>query len=151
MGKMVNEFKEFISRGSVVDLAVGVVIGGAFGKIVTSLVDNIIMPIVGKLVGGMDFKNIFYALDGNEYETYQAAVDAGAPVIGLGIFINNVINFLIIAFSIFIVIKQFTKFKSKLSKEEEIIEEATTKLCPFCKSEIDIAATRCPHCTSELE
>ena len=145
---MIKEFKEFSIKGNVVDMAVGVVIGGAFGKIVTSLVNDLIMPLVGVLTGGMDFTNKFISLDGNDYLTLAEAQEAGAATLNYGAFITTIIDFLIIAFSIFIVIKQLNKFK----KKEEVVEEAkTTKLCPYCITDIPIEATRCPHCTSILE
>lgn len=145
---MIKEFKEFAIKGNVVDMAVGVIIGGAFGKIVTSLVNDMIMPLIGVLVGGMDFTNKFISLDGSNYLTLQAAQDAGAATLNYGIFITTIIDFLIIAFSIFMVIKQLNRFK----KKEAIVEEAkTTKTCPYCITDISIDATRCPHCTSILE
>ena len=132
----INEFKEFISRGNVMDMAVGVVIGGAFSAIVTSLVDDVIGPLIGVLTGGIDFSNL--------------AITVGSANIMIGAFIQAVINFLIISFVIFSVIKAFNKAKSLTAKP---VEEAApvTKICPYCKSEVDIAATRCPHCTSEIE
>jgi len=142
---MFKEFKEFAIKGSVVDLAVGVVIGGAFGKIVTSLVNDIIMPIVGGLIGKVDFSNFFISLDGNKYSTLKQAQEAGAATLNYGLFLNTIIEFFIISFSIFLVIKQINKFRKK---EEPTVE--TTKKCKFCFSEIPIEATRCPHCTSEL-
>ena len=145
---MIKEFKEFAVKGNVVDMAVGVVIGGAFGKIVTSLVNDLIMPLIGVLSGGMDFTNKFMSLDGNRYLTLAEAQEAGAATLNYGTFITTIIDFLIIAFSIFIVIKQLNKFK----KKEEVVEEApTTKTCSYCITEIPIEATRCPHCTSSLE
>lgn len=145
---MLKEFKEFAVKGNVVDMAVGVIIGGAFGKIVSSLVDDIIMPAVGMLVGGMDFKDLFISLDGNSYLTLEAAKEANAATLNYGQFINTVVDFLIISFSIFMVIRQI----NKLSKKEEVKEEApTTKKCSYCYTDIDINATRCPHCTSHLE
>lgn len=149
MKKTINEFKDFIARGNVLDMAVGVIIGGAFGKIVSSLVDDIIMPLIGKLLGGMDFTNLFVSLDGTKYATLQQARDAGAAVLAYGSFIQNVVDFLIIAFVIFLFIKKVGEVTSKFTKKEE--EEPTTKECPFCKSEIPLEATRCPHCTSTLE
>lgn len=149
MKKFTDEFKEFISRGNVVDMAVGVIIGGAFGKIVNSLVEDIVMPMIGMLLGNIDFNNIFIALDGADYSTYEQAKEAGAAI-GIGAFINNVVNFLVIALVIFIVIKQFNNMKDKLKKPEEA-EAPSTKICPYCKSEVNIEASRCPHCTSELE
>lgn len=142
---MLKEFKEFAVKGNVIDMAVGVVIGGAFGKIVTSLINDIIMPVVGKLIGGVDFSNMFISLDGKTYTTLAAAQEAAAPTINYGVFINTIFEFLIIAFSIFMVVKAINRLK----KEEE--EEVTTKECPYCKSEINIVATRCPNCTSELK
>lgn len=144
---MLKEFKEFAVKGNVVDLAIGVVIGGAFGKIVTSLVNDIIMPLVGVFTGGMDFTNYFITLDGSKYTTLAEAQEAGAATLNYGLFLGAIIDFLIIAFSIFIVIKQINKFK----KKEEVVEEITTKSCPYCYSEISLEATRCPHCTSNLE
>lgn len=143
-----KEFKKFAMKGNVVDLAIGVIIGGAFGKIVTSLVNDIIMPVIGLLVGGADFTNWFISLDGNTYATLAAAQDAGAATLNYGLFINAVLDFLIIAFSIFIVIKQLNKFKKK---EEKVEENPTTKDCIYCKTTIPIDAVRCPHCTSTLE
>lgn len=145
----VKEFKEFVARGNVMDLAVGVIIGGAFGKIVTSLVDDMIMPVIAYITGGTDFSNMFVTLDGSKYATLQEAKDAAAPVLGIGSFIGNIINFLIIALVIFIMIKQVNKVRSRFEKEE-VAADPTTKECPYCKSEVAISATRCPHCTSEL-
>jgi large conductance mechanosensitive channel len=145
---LLKEFKEFAMRGNVVDLAVGVVIGGAFGRIVTSFVDDIIMPLLGLLIGGMDFTNLFISLDGNKYASLAEAQNAVAPTLNYGLFIGTIVDFLIIAFSIFIVIKQLNKFKKN---EEPVVAEPTTKLCNYCLSEVPIKATRCPHCTSELE
>lgn len=144
---MLDDFKKFAIKGNVMDLAIGVIIGGAFGKIVSSLVNDMIMPVIGKMIGNVDFTNLFYSLDGIKYDTLALAQDAGAATINYGLFINTIIEFLIITFSIFIVIRQL----SKLSKKEEVIEEVTTKKCEFCFTEIPIEATRCPHCTSVLE
>lgn len=144
---MLKEFKEFAMKGNVADLAVGVVIGGAFGNIVTSMVQDIIMPLVGLLTGGLDFTNFFLTLDGSNYSTLAEAQDAGAATLNYGLFISAVIDFLIIAFSIFIVIKQINKLRTK----EEVVEEKATKDCPYCLTEISIEATRCPNCTSNLK
>jgi large conductance mechanosensitive channel len=141
---MWNDFKKFALKGNVMDLAIGVIIGAAFGKIVTSLVSDIIMPIIGKLVGPVDFSNRFYDF-GAGYTKLADAQAAGVATINYGLFINNIIDFLIIAFSIFIVVRQLQRFK----KKEEII--ATTKKCSYCCTDIPIEASRCPHCTSELE
>ncbi|MDY2986709.1 MAG: large conductance mechanosensitive channel protein MscL [Peptoniphilus sp.] len=145
----IKEFKEFIARGNVMDLAVAVIIGGAFGKIVTSLVDDVIMPVIAYITGGINFDDMFITLDGSKHATLAAAKEAGAPVMGLGAFIGNVLNFLIIALVIFIMIRQINRVKKRFEKEEEEAAQ-TTKTCPYCKSEVAIDATRCPHCTSEL-
>lgn len=146
MKKFANEFKDFIAKGNVVDMAVGVIVGGAFGKIVTSLVEDIIMPPISKLLSGVNVQEMFFALDGNKYETLQEARDAAAPIIAYGNFIQNIINFLIIALVIFIVIKQVAKVRPK-----EEAPAPTTKVCPYCKSEIPVEAVKCPHCTSDLK
>lgn len=144
---MIKEFKEFISRGNVMDMAVGVIIGGAFGKIVTSLVNDILMPLIGLILGGVDFSNLYIALDGGNYMNLATAEEAGAAVFKYGAFIQNIIDFLIIAFCIFMIVKMFNKFK----KEEPVVEEApTTKTCQYCKSIIPIDAVKCPHCTANL-
>jgi large conductance mechanosensitive channel len=144
---MWKEFKEFAMKGNVIDLAVGVVIGGAFGKIVSSLVADIIMPLVGILMGNIDFSNRFIALGNGTYKTIAEAKAAGVATLNYGLFINNVIDFLIVAFSIFMVIK----FMSRLAKKKQEVVVVTTKKCSYCLSEIPLEATRCPHCTSELE
>lgn len=143
---MYKEFKEFAIKGNVIDLAIGVIIGGAFGKIVSSLVNDIIMPIIGGLIGKVDFINFFISLDGNKYATLQQAKDAGAATLNYGVFLNTVIEFLIISFSLFLVVRQINKLK-KLEEPAPV----TTKKCGYCFSEIPIEAIRCPYCTSELE
>ena len=143
---MLKEFKEFAMRGSVVDLAVGVVIGAAFGKIVTSLVDDIIMPPIGRLVGKMDFSNLFVTLGEAHYDTLAEAKKAGAATLNYGLFLNNVVNFLIVAFAIFIVVQQVNRW----TKKPAPAAAPTTKPCPQCVTEIPLAAKRCPHCTSQL-
>ena len=147
---MLKEFKEFISKGSVMDLAIGVIIGGAFSKIVSSLVDDIIMPLVGLLLGGADISNYFITLDGGKYATLAEAQEAGAATLNYGVFINRIIDFLIIAFVLFLIIKAINKARA-LTKKPEAEAAPTTKVCPYCKSTIDINATRCPNCTSELK
>lgn len=142
---MWKDFKKFALKGNVIDLAVAVIIGGAFGKIVNSLVNDIIMPPLGLILGRVDFSELYINLSSNTYKSLKDAKDAGAPIISYGVFLNNIIQFLIIAFSIFIVIKQLDRFK----KKEEKIE--TEKKCPYCFTNIPIKATRCPHCTSVLE
>jgi large conductance mechanosensitive channel len=142
---MIKEFKQFIMRGNVLDLAVGIIIGGAFGKIISSLVDDIIMPPVGLLLGKVDFANLFISLDGNAYASLAAAKAAGAATWNYGLFINTLINFLIVAFAIFLLIKQVNRFQKPAP-----VEEPNTKDCPYCQTAIPVKATRCPHCTSQL-
>lgn len=147
-----GEFKDFISRGNVMDMAIGVIIGGAFKGIIDSLVNDIIMPIISKIVGGLDFSNWFMALDGGAYNTLAAAQEAGAATLNYGKFITVFINFLIMAFVIFTMVKMLNSLAEKRKKEElESPKAPTTKLCKFCKSEIAIEAVRCPHCTSNLD
>lgn len=143
---MLKEFKKFALRGNMIDLAVGMIIGSAFTGIVNSLVNDMIMPVVSIFTGKVDFSNWFFALDGNSYATLEAAQAAGAATFNYGTFISNIINFVIMAFVVFM----FVKGMNKLKKEEKPAP-ANTKKCPFCKTEINIEATRCPHCTSELE
>ena len=144
---MLKEFGDFIKKGNVIDLAVAVIIGGAFGVIVKSLVNDVIMPPIGLLLGGVDFANLFIDLSGEGYATLAAAQEAGAATLNYGVFINAVINFLIIVFVVFLVIRQI----NKVEKEEEAAPSApTTKECPYCYTGIAIKATRCPNCTSEL-
>ena len=146
---MLKEFREFIARGNVVDLAVAVVIGAAFGKIITSLVEGVIMPPIGLLFGGVDFASMFYVLDGSKGVPASLA-DAkakGVPVVAYGQFINDVINFLIIAFAIFLAVKSYNRLKSKQAADAA----PTTKDCLYCLSTIPLKATRCPECTSQLQ
>ena len=145
MKTLLKEFKEFAVKGNVVDMAVGVIVGGAFGKIVTSLVNDVIMPLVGVLTGGIDFSNLFLPLDGNTYATLAEAEAAGAAVLK---YVSQVLDFLIVSFVIFIFVKKIMALGRK--KEAPVEEAPKTKVCPYCKSEIAIDATRCPHCTSEL-
>jgi large conductance mechanosensitive channel len=148
---MLKEFKEFIMRGSVVDLAIGVVIGAAFAAIVNSLVNDIIMPPIGLLLGSVDFSNLYIMLqEGDPVGPYASLTDAqtaGAVTINYGLFINALISFLIVAFVIFMVIRSFNRMRRE---EEAAPEEPTTQECPFCKSEIPIGAARCAYCTSQL-
>lgn len=143
-----KEFKEFAVKGNVVDMAVGVIVGGAFGKIVTSFVNDLIMPIIGKITGGTDFTQMFLPLDGNTYATLEEA-QAATATIAYGSFITQVLDFVIVAFVIFMALKMLMKLKRPQAPVPE--EAPTTKVCPFCKSEIAIDATRCPHCTSQLD
>ncbi|MBO9599563.1 MAG: large conductance mechanosensitive channel protein MscL [Cohnella sp.] len=153
---MLGEFKTFAMRGNVVDLAVGVIIGAAFGKIVTSLVNDIVMPPIGRLLGGVDFADLFINLDssktlknGMHPKTLAEANEAGAAVIAYGQFINVVIDFLIVAFCVFLLVKFINRLAHK-KKAEEPAAEPTTRECPYCLSEIPIAARRCAHCTSDV-
>ncbi len=143
---MFEEFKKFAMRGNVVDMAVGIVIGVAFGKIVSSFVKDVLMPPIGKLMGGVDFSNLFINLGDGAYETLAAAQEAGAATINYGVFINTVLDFLIVAFAIFMVIKVMNKLKT-----EEPPKAPDTKSCPQCLSDIPIAAKRCKFCTSDVE
>ena len=149
-GGFIAEFKKFILRGNVIDLAVGVIIGGAFQAIVNSLINDIIMPVISLATKGVDFANWFVALDGNEYETLKAAQDAGAATLNFGTFISAILNFLIMALIIFLIVRSINKVSDKLKKEEEAAPAPATKICPFCKSEISIDAVKCPHCTSDI-
>lgn len=148
---MFKEFKEFAMRGNVVDMAVGIIIGGAFGTIVQSLVADVLMPPIGMLLGGVDFSNFFLTLKegtaAGPYATLAAAQEAGAVVISYGVFVNAVISFLIVAFAVFLLIRGINRLQRE---QESPPPEPTTRECPFCISAIPIQATRCPHCTSEL-
>lgn len=142
-----DDFKKFALKGNVFDMAVGVIIGGAFGKIVGSMVSDVLMPVVGMALGKVDFNHLFISLNGKEYATLEAAKKAGAPVLAYGNFIQNVFDFVILAFVVFLMVKQVTKM---MPKEPEAPKKEP-RVCPYCKSEIADDATRCPHCTSELK
>jgi large conductance mechanosensitive channel len=143
---MLKEFKEFAMRGNVVDLAVGIIIGSAFGKIISSLVSDIIMPPIGRLLGGVDFANLYLNLSGGSYDSLAAAKEAGAATINYGVFLNTMIDFIIVAFAIFLLVRAINKMKRQPAPAE-----VTTKDCPFCLSKVPLKATRCPFCTSELK
>ena len=146
-----GEFKKFIMRGNVIDLAVGVIVGGAFQAIVKSLVDDVVMPVISLATKGINFADLFIALDGGEYATLAAAQEAGAATLNYGNFISAILNFLIMAFVVFLLVKGINAVAEKTKKpEEEAPAEPTTKECPYCKSEIAIGATKCPNCTSDL-
>lgn len=149
---MWKEFKEFAVKGNVLDLAVGVVIGGAFGKIVASLVNDLIMPLVSSLTGKIDFTNMFYALDGSYYRTLEDAKAAGAVTFNYGNFITAVVDFVIIAFALFLVVRQANKMRTLKAPAPApaVVAPPTTKVCPFCQSEVSVKAIRCPNCTSDL-
>lgn len=145
---MFKEFKEFAMRGNVLDMAIGIIIGAAFGKIITSLVSDVIMPPIGLLLGKLDFSNLYINLSGQPYASLVAAKATGASTINYGLFINTVIDFIIVAFVIFLLIRQVNKFKRQ---PEVAAAVPTTKECPYCLSVIPVKAVRCPHCTSELK
>jgi large conductance mechanosensitive channel len=142
---MFSEFKKFALRGNVMDLAIAVILGGAFGKIVSSFVADIMMPPIGLLLGKVDFSNLYLNLSGATYASLEEAKKAGAPTLNYGVFINQVIDFTIVAFTIFIVVNLLNKLK-----RAEAVSAPCTKDCPFCLSPIPVAATRCAHCTSDL-
>ncbi len=144
---MLKEFKEFAMKGNVVDLAVGVIIGAAFGKIVDSLVKDVLMPPIGKLLGGVDFTNLFVTLSGGSFPSLKAAQDAGAATLNYGLFINAMIQFVIIAFALFMIVKAMNA-----AKRQEAVAEAppSTKTCPHCQMEIPLKAVKCGHCTSAV-
>ena len=155
MSKLLDEFKKFAIQGNMLDMAVGMIIGAAFKDIVNSVVNDLIMPVVGMFTGKVDFTNMFIALDGNTYATLAAAQEVAAPTINYGLFITEVINFVILAFVIFMMVKAVNKLRTASEKPAEAPApaapaEPTEKTCPFCQSTISIKATRCPHCTSEL-
>jgi large conductance mechanosensitive channel len=141
---VLKEFKEFAMRGSVLDLAVGVIIGAAFGKIVASLVDDVLMPPLGRILGHVDFSNLFINLSDKSFDTLAAAKAAGAPTLNYGNFINTIINFLIVAFSIFLVVRSVNRWMPKPPAP------VTTKECPQCAMPIPVAAKKCGHCTSAV-
>ncbi len=143
--KIGEEFKQFAMKGNVVDMAIGIVIGAAFGSVVRSMVDDIITPPFGKILGGVDFSNLFVSLSPGSYGSLAAAKQAGAATLNYGLFINSVISFIIIAFALFMIVKMMNKLKSKPPAPEP-----NTKTCPQCQSVISIKALRCPFCTSQL-
>jgi large conductance mechanosensitive channel len=148
---MLKEFRDFIARGNVIDLAVGVIIGAAFGRIVTTMVEGIIMPPVGLLLGGIDFAGLLYVLDASKGipVSFADAKAKGIPVIAYGQFVNDIISFFIVALAVFVLIRQVNRIKSGLDARAAAVP-ATTRDCPFCASTISIRATRCPNCTSQL-
>jgi len=149
---MLKEFREFAVKGNVIDMAVGIVIGSAFGTIIKSLVDDLIMPPIGLLLGGVDFSNLFVVLKQGTtpkpYISLAAAQEVGAVTLNIGLFVNTVISFLIVAFAIFLLLRSINKLKRE--QPEAPPAESTTKECPFCYTDISIKATRCPNCTSNL-
>lgn len=144
---MWKEFREFVARGNVFDLAVGVVIGAAFGKIVTSLVEDVLMPPVGLVLGRVDFSNLYVNLSGGEYASLAEAKEAGAATLNYGLFLNNVVQFLLVAFAVFLLVRWYNRIRRR---EESVPAAPTDQECPFCRFKIPIGATRCAHCTSDL-
>ncbi len=147
----VNEFKQFATKGNVIDMAVGVIIANAFTKIVNSLVNDVITPMITIFTGKLDYTNLFIALDGNAYSTLEEAKAAGVSIIAYGTFLTNVLNFLMVAFWLFIFLRVIFKVKSYKTKEQKQEVVVTTKKCPYCLNEIPLAATKCGHCTSDVE
>jgi large conductance mechanosensitive channel len=144
---MLKEFREFTLRGNVLDMAIGIIIGAAFGKIITSFVNDILMPPIGLLLGNVDFSNLFVSLSGQPYATLEEAQAAGAATINYGLFINTVLDFVIVAFVVFLLVRQVNRMR----REKEAPPAEPTRECPYCLSVVPLKATRCPHCTSELE
>ena len=142
---MLKEFRDFAMRGNVMDLAIAVIIGGAFGKIIASLVNDVLMPLIGLLLGGLSFSGLFVSLDGNAYATLEAAQAAGAATLNYGMFIQAIVDFVIVAFVIFLLVRAMNRMK-----KPEPVAAPTTKECPHCFSTIPLKATRCPNCTSQL-
>src|SRR6202050_3914821 len=143
---MLKEFKEFAMRGNVLDMAVGIIVGAAFGQIVNSFVQDILMAPIGRLLGHVDFSNLFVSLSDTHYDTIAAAKAAGAATLNYGLFLNTVINFLIVAFAVFLLVRQVNRSAPKPAPAAP----AATRDCPYCLSAVPLKATRCPHCTSEL-
>jgi large conductance mechanosensitive channel len=144
---MIKEFKEFAMRGSVLDMAVGIIIGAAFGQIVNSFVQDILMPPIGRLLGHVDFSNLFVSLSGTHYDTLAAAKAAGAATLNYGLFLNTVINFLIVAFAVFLLVRQVNRLAQKPAPAPVA---PATRDCPYCLSAVPAKAMKCAHCTSEL-
>lgn len=145
---MLKEFKEFAMRGNVVDMAVGIIIGAAFGKIVSSFVNDVLMPPIGLLLGKVNFSNLFIDLSGNNFATLEEATKAGAATINYGLFFNTILDFVIVAFAVFLMIRQINRMKRE---PEAVPASPDTKQCPFCLSTVPLQAVRCPHCTSDLK
>lgn len=152
MKKLWDEFKKFMVRGNVIDLAVGIIIGGAFKTIATSLVNDVLMPPIGLLLGKVNFRDLFINLSGVPYASLAEAKDAGAATINYGVFINTIIDFVITALAVFVIIRQINRLQEAAKRKEAAAPPPapTTQPCPYCLSDIPIKATRCPHCTSQL-
>jgi large conductance mechanosensitive channel len=144
---MLKEFKEFAMRGNVLDMAVGIIVGAAFGQIVNSFVQDVMMPPIGRLVGRVDFSNLFVTLTGQHYDTVAAAKAAGAATLNYGMFLNTIINFVIVAFAVFLLVRQVNRL---MPKPAPVPAAPATRDCPYCLSAVPAKATKCAHCTSEL-
>jgi large conductance mechanosensitive channel len=142
---MIKEFKEFVVKGNVLDMAVGIIIGASFGKVVTSFVNDVMMPPIGLLLGKVDFSNLFINISGKSFESLADAKKAGAATLNYGLFLNTTIDFLIVGFAIFILVRQVNRLKRQTPAAAPV-----TRACPFCFTDIPVKATRCPHCTSTL-
>jgi large conductance mechanosensitive channel len=148
--EQLKKFRDFAVKGNVVDMAVGIVIGAAFGKIITSLVNDVVMPPIGLLLGKVDFNSLFVSLDGKTYESLDAAKKAGAATLNYGSFINTVLDFVIVALAMFVIVQWYQTMAERFEKPAPAAAPST-KDCPYCATAIPIGATRCPHCTSQLE
>lgn len=144
---MLKEFKEFAMKGNVLDMAIGIIIGAAFGKVVSSMVGDVLMPPIGMLMGSVDFSSLFFSLNGQPYPSLAAAKAAGAPTVNYGVFLQTILDFVIVAFVIFLLVKQMNRLK----KSEAPPAPISIRNCPFCLSEIPVKATRCGHCTSDVK
>lgn len=145
---MLKEFKEFAMKGNVLDMAIGIIIGAAFGKIISSLVSDVLMPPIGLVIGKMDFSDLFVNLSDKPYASLAEAKAAGAPTLNYGLFVNTVVDFVIVAFVIFLLVRQVNRLRARQEAPPAV---PTTKDCPFCATAIPIKAARCPNCTSELK
>lgn len=144
---MASEFRQFIARGNVMDLAVGIVIGAAFTSVVNSFVNDVLMPPIGMVTGGVDFSELYLNLSAQEYESLAAAREAGAPVVAYGLFLNSIISFLIVAFAVFLLVQSYNRLREQ---QESVPAAPTDQECPFCRFTVPLGATRCAHCTSQL-
>jgi large conductance mechanosensitive channel len=153
MKAILKEFREFVLRGNVIDMAVGIIVGASFGKIVSSLVNDVLMPPLGLVLGSVDFSNIYINLSGKSFESLSAAKTAGAPTINIGLFLNNVFDFTIVAFALFFTIKQINILRAQKKKDEPTPAESvpTKKQCPYCFFDIPVKAVKCGHCGSEMK
>lgn len=148
--RVFDEFRKFIARGNVLDMAVGIIVGAAFTTVVRSLVDDVLMPPIGRLTGGVDFSDLYWNLSGGEYASLAEARAAGAATINYGLFLNNVLSFLIVSAAVFFLVRTYNRFLEALGRSERETEAMSEKPCPYCLMKIPVGATRCGHCTSQL-